>query len=84
MDSDTKGMEEKIKKIDMNSPTSVLAQNAVLLPSGVVRVKQSESIQKQKDVAIKPTSSGSATGEHCKIFQFYVFCENLLWQNNFI
>lgn len=62
MASDTKDMEDKIKKIDVNSPTRVLAQNAALLPSGVARVRQSEGVPNRKDGS-NPIPSGSATGK---------------------
>ncbi|OAD58274.1 Cytochrome b5 reductase 4 [Eufriesea mexicana] len=58
--NDAKDIQEKMKKVDMksSSPTSVLAKNAVLLPSGVARVKQ---VQNAREISQTGSSSGSAT-----------------------
>lgn len=58
---DAKDIREKMKKVDMksSSPATLLARNAVLLPSGVARVKQFEQA---KAISQAGSSSGSATG----------------------
>ncbi|XP_053987077.1 cytochrome b5 reductase 4 isoform X1 [Hylaeus volcanicus] len=58
---DAKEILEKMKKVDVksSSPASLLARNAVLLPSGVARVKQFEQ---PKAITQAGSSSGSATG----------------------
>lgn len=59
---EAKDIQEKMKKVDVKttSATSLLAKNTVLLPSGVVRVKQLHEV---KAVSQAGSSSGSATGE---------------------
>lgn len=61
---DKKDISEKNKKSDMkiNSATSLLVQNTVLLPSSVVRVKQSYNDNERFKINLQSTSSGSATG----------------------
>ncbi|CAK9812009.1 Cytochrome b5 reductase 4 [Anthophora quadrimaculata] len=60
--NDAKDIQEKMKKVDVKSSpaTSLLAKNAVLLPSGVVRVKQFHDARAVSQMG--SSSSGSATG----------------------
>ncbi|KAI4485098.1 hypothetical protein M0802_012748 [Mischocyttarus mexicanus] len=58
-------LEDKIRMIDVksSSPTSLLARNTLLLPSGVVNVKQLSNVSSTNDTGSSSTkSSGSATG----------------------
>lgn len=54
---DARDIQEKLKT---SSLTSILAKNAVLLPSGVARVKQLHEV---RAVSQTGSSSGSATGK---------------------
>lgn len=60
---DATDLQEKLKMVDVksSSPTCLLARNTLLLPSGVVRVKQLSNVR-SSDVGSSMTSSGSATG----------------------
>ncbi|XP_043254510.1 cytochrome b5 reductase 4 isoform X1 [Colletes gigas] len=59
---DAKDIQEKMKMVDVksSSPASLLARNAVLLPSSLARVKQFE--QSRAIISQAGSSSGSATG----------------------
>lgn len=62
---DKKDISDKNKKSDLkikNSATSLLVQNTILLPSSVVRVKQSYNNDGVEKLNVQSTSSGSATG----------------------
>ncbi|CAL7947311.1 unnamed protein product [Xylocopa violacea] len=61
-ETEAKDIEEKLKRVDVkpSSATSLLAKNAVLLPSGVARVKQLQEPRAVSETG--PSSSGSATG----------------------
>ncbi|KOX68617.1 hypothetical protein WN51_04103 [Melipona quadrifasciata] len=63
---DDKDIRDKMKKIDVKSPSSTnssssTAKNSALLPSGVARVKQQEAGRINQAGSSSP--SGSATGE---------------------
>lgn len=63
---DKKDISDKNKKSDLkikNSATSLLVQNTILLPSSVVRVKQSYNNDGVEKLNVQSTSSGSATGK---------------------
>lgn len=59
----TDDIQDKMKKVDVktSSPTSLLARNTLVLPTGVIKPNQSEQVKaKSKTVP----SSGSATGKN--------------------
>ncbi|KAG9433244.1 cytochrome b5 reductase 4 isoform X1 [Apis mellifera carnica] len=62
VNNDAKDIQEKMKKVEVKSSSSVssLAKNAVLLPSGIARVKQFQEARAVSQT--RPSSSGSATG----------------------
>lgn len=62
VNNDAKDIQEKMKKVEVKSSSSVssLAKNAVLLPSGIARVKQFQEARAVNQT--RPSSSGSATG----------------------
>ncbi|XP_047368677.1 cytochrome b5 reductase 4 isoform X1 [Vespa velutina] len=61
---DATDLQEKMRMIDVksSSPTSLLAKNTLLLPSGVVYVKQLSNVSSTSDTGSSTKSSGSATG----------------------
>lgn len=63
VNNDAKDIQEKMKKVEVKSSLSVssLAKNAVLLPSGIARVKQFQEARAVSQT--RPSSSGSATGK---------------------
>lgn len=54
-------IQEQMKKVELktSSPTSLLAKNSLILPTGVIRPKQSEQVKAKTEM-----SSGSATGKN--------------------
>lgn len=63
-DMDEIDLQDKMKMIGVksSSPTSLLARNTLLLPSGVVNVKQLSNVSSTNDTGSSTKSSGSATG----------------------
>lgn len=61
---DTGDIQEKMKKVDMktSSPTSLLAKNSIMLPTGVIRP---ERVKAKTETM---PSSGSATGKNVRFF----------------
>lgn len=61
---DTGDIQEKMKKVDVktSSPTSLLAKNTLILPTGVIRP---ERVQAKTETM---PSSGSATGKNVRSF----------------
>lgn len=55
------------------SPTTILAQNIALLPSGVAKVKQPSQLNTPVTI-MKPPTSGSATGKHILFSPRYMLC----------
>lgn len=58
----TGDIQEKMKKVDVktSSPTSLLAKNTLMLPTGVIRPERVQASAKTKTMS----SSGSATGKN--------------------
>ncbi|XP_014599928.1 PREDICTED: cytochrome b5 reductase 4 isoform X1 [Polistes canadensis] len=63
-DMDEIDLQDKMRMIGVksSSPTSLLARNTLLLPSGVVNVKQLSNVSSTNDTGSSTKSSGSATG----------------------
>jgi len=59
---DAEDIQEQMKKVEVktSSPTSLLAKNSLILPTGVIRPKQNEVKAKTEIMS----SSGSATGKN--------------------
>nr|XP_012235216.1 PREDICTED: cytochrome b5 reductase 4 isoform X1 [Linepithema humile]XP_012235225.1 PREDICTED: cytochrome b5 reductase 4 isoform X1 [Linepithema humile] len=59
--NNTDDIQEQMKKVEVktSSPTSLLAKNSFILPTGVIRPKQSEQVKAKTEIM---SSSGSATG----------------------
>lgn len=60
---DTDDIQDKMKKVDVktSSPTSLLARNTLMLPTGVIRPNQNEQVKAKTKTM---PSSGSATGKN--------------------
>lgn len=71
---DATNIQEKMKKVDVksSSATGLLAKNAVLLPSGVARLRQMEQARSFNQVG--SSSTGSATGELLYSLFGYIVC----------
>lgn len=56
-------IQERMKKVEVktSSPTSLLAKNSFILPTEVIRPKQSEQVKAKTETM---SSSGSATGKN--------------------
>lgn len=67
---DTSDIQQKMKKVDMktSSPTSLLAKNSLMLPTGVIGPSEQEAKTKTKAVL-----SASATGKNVFFFINIIF-----------
>lgn len=66
----TGDIQEKLKKVDVktSSPTSLLAKNSLMLPTGVIGPSEQEAKTKAKTA-----SSASATGKRVRFLSILLF-----------
>lgn len=71
---DTGDIQEKLKKVDVktSSPTSLLAKNSLVLPTGVIKP---ERVKAKTETM---PSSGSATGKNVRLFLRNIDSSNYL------